>query len=57
MINVINLIWIIPLSITCGMLVMAFFKGATKNNKDYEIYQEGYRAGYIRAKNEEKHDA
>lgn len=41
MINALNLIWIILLSITFGMVIMAFFNGATKSNAEYEAYQQG----------------
>ena len=45
MINVINLLWIIPVCIIVGGLLLAFFVGATNNSKEYEAYQQGIVEG------------
>lgn len=50
MINGLNLIWIIPLCIFSGMLIMAFIVGALTGNKYEEIYEEGVRHGLQLAK-------
>ena len=50
MINALNLIWIIPLSICLGMLGLAFIIGATENTKYEQMYDEGVRHGMQVAK-------
>lgn len=50
MINILNLIWIIPLSICIGALGLAFIVGAATNNKYQEMYDEGVRHGLQLAK-------
>lgn len=45
MISAINLLWIIPVCVVAGALPLAFFIGATQNNKEYEAYQQGLMDG------------
>lgn len=33
------------IGVLAGIVVLAFFMGATKNNKEDEIYMEGFLAG------------
>ena len=40
------------IGVLAGIVVLAFFIGATKNNKEYEIYMEGFLAG----KESKEHD-
>ena len=49
MISALHLIWIIPLCIIAGMVVLGFIVGASNNSKEYEIYQEGIKEGYNKA--------
>ena len=45
MINALNLLWIVPVCIVAGAVALAFFVGATQNNKEYEVYQQGILEG------------
>ena len=45
MISVIHLLWIIPVCIIAGGLILAFFMGATGNSREFEAYQEGIIEG------------
>ena len=45
MINALQLLWIIPVSVSVGMLLTGFFTGATRNTKLYDAYQQGYLDG------------
>ena len=45
MISAINLLWIVPICIVTGAMSLAFFIGATQNNKEYEAYQQGISEG------------
>ena len=45
MINIVNLLWIIPTCIIVGGLILAFFIGATGNSREFEAYQEGILEG------------
>lgn len=46
MINALQLLWIIPLCLFGGFLASSFILGATKGNKEYEAYQNGYASGF-----------
>lgn len=45
MINALNLLWIVPICIVVGAMSLAFFMGATQNNREYEAYQQGIIEG------------
>ena len=49
MISALHLLWIIPLCFLLGVLVLGFVVGATRTNKESDIYQEGVREGMKRA--------
>lgn len=46
MINILELLWIVPLCLFGGFLGSSFILGATKGNKEHEAYQNGYTAGF-----------
>jgi hypothetical protein len=45
MISAIHLVWIIPTCVVLGAMTLAFFMGASQNNKEYEAYQQGLMEG------------
>lgn len=45
MINALNLLWVVPVCIVVGAISLAFFIGATQNNREYEAYQQGLMEG------------
>ena len=52
MIEAINLLWIVPLCISIGMVIMAFFCATGTRNKEFEAYESGFHDGYSKAKEE-----
>ena len=45
MINVLHLIWIAPLCVIIGMVILAFIFGATQESREYEAYLKGIEEG------------
>lgn len=45
MISVWHLLWIIPLSISLGVILISMVIGGGECEREYNIYQEGYMRG------------
>lgn len=43
-------IGLVILGLFCGMTVAFFIAGASRYNREYEIYKEGYDKGYLEGK-------
>jgi hypothetical protein len=48
MINILHLIWIIPVCLLLGSVTAGFFMSVTKSNREYDIYEEGIQEGLRR---------
>lgn len=51
--DVMKLLWIIPCSVLLGIAIGLSFSGSSKNNREWDIYQEGYNKG-LADRNKEK---
>lgn len=40
-----NLIWIIPVCVLAGLLIMGFIVGATLRDREFDAYQQGIKHG------------